>query len=469
MHCKQSCIFLDLRFASVATLTQDMYSGSHMKKFYLTSVACATALVSACSSLPTKQEAAPIEVQPVVEQPTVLQKVEPEATSPHYRLNPRNYFSPLNPILVKEITNALTPKIINPATGEVVSKLPLDVPKKVAVNNANLQATKDNAAVNKTDSNVDTANIDATTPASIDKTAKAEVANNDNVMTNQAATDNAAPVKQDLKSVLLQIDPSLKLDEQAISAIQTQVSPIAPAPVVAPAADANVATAETSTVQANANPVLDPNAGKILIPLHDQTSARSKSLATPPASDEKIDVTEMDKDLILIEGKARHYPAYFSNRIERFKAEKKIKQLTQQLDILAVDPRASYDVLLRAMKAHVLSRNMDVGTDSAFKSAVYFQRLLKLQPNDPETSFWYGFSLGEGGGFKESIPHLDKAVKADYQEAYLSLAHSYLQMDHKKDALTLLNNYKIKFPTDAENTERLIAEIQEGKRYSIWQ
>lgn len=456
MHCKQAYIFLDLRFASVATLTQDRYSGSHMKKFYLTSLACATALVSACSSLPTKQEAAIIEVQPVAA-PTVLQKVEPESSSPHYRLNPRNYFSPLNPILVKEITNALTPKIINPATGEVVSKLPLDVPKKALANNANLQAGADSAIPNQTASAVP-AGAHATEP---------NAANNDNVMTNQANPDHATPEKQDLKAVLLQIDPSLKLDEQAISAIQTQVSPVTPAPVAA--ADAKIANNQAVADQANANAALNPNAGKILIPLHDQISTRNKGLSTPPASDEKIDVTEMDKDLILIEGKARHYPAYFSNRIERFKAEKKIKQLTQQLDILAVDPRASYEILLRAMKAHVLSRNMDVGTDSAFKSAVYFQRLLKLQPNDPETSFWYGFSLGEGGGFKESIPHLDKAVKADYQEAYLSLAHSYLQMDHKKDALTLLNNYKIKFPTDAENTERLIAEIQEGKRYSIWQ
>lgn len=375
-------------------------------------------MVSACSSLPTKQETVQVE-QPVAG-PLVLQKVEPETTAPHYRFNPKNYFTALNPILVKEITKALTPKIINPSTGEVVEKLPLAIPKKVEPTTQNV------AAIN--------------------------AANNDNVMTDTAVIQ--APEIQDTEAALLQIDPSLKLDEQVASAVSITTTP----------SNVEGNTDATNTAIANTQ-----DSTKIFIPLHDQITAKGKSVSTPAASDEKIDVTEIDKDLILIEGKARHYPTYFTNKIERYKAEKKIKVLTQKLDLIAVDPRASYEVLLRAMKAHVLSRNMDVGPDAAFKSAVYIQRLLKLKPNDPETSFWYGFTLGEGGGFKESIPHLDKAVKADYQEAYLSLAHSYLQMDHKKDALTMLNNYKIKFPNDAQNTDRLIGEIEAGKRYSIWQ
>ena len=402
-----------------------------MKKYYLTSLACAITLVSACSSMPSKQETAQIE-QPVAA-PLTLQKVEAETSAPHYRLNPKNYFTPLNPILVKEITDALTPKIINPATGEVVQRLPIVVPKKAEV-------AAQTVAISSNDS-----------------------ANNDNVMTS-AATAQTPEVQandvQDTEAALLQIDPSLKLHEQAATAFSVTTSPTAVQ--ATQNATGEVTPNDTAALQTQDNT-------KILIPLHQQLTGKTNNLSTPAPTDEIIDVTEVDKDLTLIEGKARHYPTYFSNKIERYKAEKKIKQLTQKLDLIAVDPRASYEVLLRAMKAHVLSRNMDVGPDAAFKSAVYIQRLLKLQPNDPETSFWYGFTLGEGGGFKESIPHLDKAMKADYQEAYLSLAHSYLQMDHKKDALTMLNNYKIKFPDDAANTDRLIGEIEAGKRYSIWQ
>lgn len=417
-----------------------------MKNFYLTSLAGAITLLSACSSMPTKQEVV-IEPQPIAA-PVVLQKVDAETSAPHYRLNPRNYFSPLNPILVKEITNALTPKIINPATGEIVSTLPIEVPQSTEMTTA-AAASQDtltnptNTLVNSTDS--------STSPVS-----------NDSVMTSQASTNDQIAVNRDddIKSTLLKIDPSLKIEDQQAVAIQNQVNQSEATPVIAN--DSSIASqAPTST-----NTVLNQDSSRIIIPIHNQLAY--KNLAMPAPSDEKIDVTEIDKDLILLEGKARHYPAYFKNRMERFRAEKKIKQLTEKLDVLAVDPRASYDIILRAMKAQVLSRNMDVGGDAAFKSAVYFQRLLKLKPADPETSFWYGFTLGEGGGFKESIPHLNVAVKADYQEAYLSLADSYLQMELRKDALTMLNNYKIKYPNDTQKTDLLIADILDGKRYSIW-
>ena len=413
-----------------------------MKNFYLTSLAGAITLLSACSSMPTKQEVV-IEPQPIAA-PVVLQKVEAETSAPHYRLNPRNYFSPLNPILVKEITNALTPKIINPATGEIVSTLPIEVPQSTEMTTAA-------AASQDTLTNPTNTSVSSISPVS-----------NDSVMTSQASTNDQIAVNRDddIKSTLLKIDPSLKFEDQQAVAIQNQVNQSKATPVIAN--DSSIASqAPTST-----NTVLNQDSSRIIIPIHNQLAY--KNLAMPAPSDEKIDVTEIDKDLILLEGKARHYPAYFKNRMERFRAEKKIKQLTEKLDVLAVDPRASYDIILRAMKAQVLSRNMDVGGDAAFKSAVYFQRLLKLKPADPETSFWYGFTLGEGGGFKESIPHLNVAVKADYQEAYLSLADSYLQMELRKDALTMLNNYKIKYPNDTQKTDLLIADILDGKRYSIW-
>ncbi|RZL08807.1 MAG: hypothetical protein EOO89_22220 [Pedobacter sp.] len=413
-----------------------------MKNFYLTSLAGAITLLSACSSMPTKQEVV-IEPQPIAA-PVVLQKVDAETSAPHYRLNPRNYFSPLNPILVKEITNALTPKIINPATGEIVSTLPIEVPQSTEI-------TAAAAASQDTLTNPTNTSVSSISPVS-----------NDSVMTSQASTNDQIAVNRDddIKSTLLKIDPSLKIEDQQAVAIQNQVSQSEATPVIAN--DSSIASqAPTGT-----DTVLNQDSSRIIIPIHNQLAY--KNLAMPAPSDEKIDVTEIDKDLILLEGKARHYPAYFKNRMERFRAEKKIKQLTEKLDVLAVDPRASYDIILRAMKAQVLSRNMDVGGDAAFKSAVYFQRLLKLKPADPETSFWYGFTLGEGGGFKESIPHLNVAVKADYQEAYLSLADSYLQMELRKDALTMLNNYKIKYPNDTQKTDLLIADILDGKRYSIW-
>ena len=56
----------------------------------------------------------------------------------------------------------------------------------------------------------------------------------------------------------------------------------------------------------------------------------------------------------------------------------------------------------------------------------YAQRILAIKPNDPETNFWFGFGLSEGGGQREAIPYLDKAIKGGVQEAYLSAANNYL-------------------------------------------
>ncbi|WP_051526563.1 hypothetical protein [Alkanindiges illinoisensis] len=491
-----------------------------MKKFYILPLACAIAALTACSPAPVKQEIIIPQTPQPAPQPLVLRKVEPETSAPHYHLNPRNYEQPLNPIIVQQIREALTPKIINPATGEVVTRLPLIVPVDATAQTTAVAATVNtDGSLNATDANqaMQAQASAANTPAT-PVTSNSTAANS--VPATLATDSNGIPVAepQDTQAALLKIDPALKLDDQAVASLaasqaqmnNTQATSPQSVPAASPdntqtgtngasvdssatatqpsAATIN-ATTDTQAASATATPdsatttpigtspvaasnaaignITTSNTAKILIPIHQQQMIKTPSMPAP--SDETLDVTEIDKDITLLEGKARHYPTYFKDKYERWKAEKKIKQITQRLDQIAVDPRASYDLLLRAMKAHVLARNMDAGPDSAFKSAVYFQRLLKLKPADPETSFWYGFSLGEGGGFRESISHLDTAVKAEYQEAYLALAHSYLQMDDKKNALTVLNNYKIKYPDEATETDQLIAEIQAGKRYSMWQ
>lgn len=206
-----------------------------------------------------------------------------------------------------------------------------------------------------------------------------------------------------------------------------------------------------------------PEAPKVLIPKTKPASAKD----TTPV--EQIDVAALDRELAYLESKARHYPPVFNNKVERKVADVRAKNLAKTLNEYAADPNASYEVLVRTMKANVIARNMDVGTNATEKSIDCFNRLLKIKPKDPETHFWYGFSLAEGGGFKEAIPHLNIAIKAGYQEAHLALANTYMLMEQKKNAITALNTYKTKFPDDAENAERLIAQIKEGNRYSVWQ
>ncbi|ENX16083.1 hypothetical protein F895_01672 [Acinetobacter sp. CIP 64.2] len=206
---------------------------------------------------------------------------------------------------------------------------------------------------------------------------------------------------------------------------------------------------------------------KLIVPTID-SKQRSMKYAVL-AGDNEIDITEVDDFLQLVEGKARHYPPRFPDRQERKGYEAKLKETTQKLDALAEKPNASLDILTRAFKASVMARNMDLGTAYTTKSLTYAQRILAINPNDAETNFWFGFGLSEGGGQREAIPYLDKAMKGGVQEAYLSAANNYLWLEQKKNALQTLRNYKVSYPDEAEVTDRLIKEVESGKRWNVWQ
>lgn len=213
------------------------------------------------------------------------------------------------------------------------------------------------------------------------------------------------------------------------------------------------------------NITLDVN--KLIIPTINSPQRNMKYAVL--AGENELDVTDIDDFLSIAEGKARHYPPHFANRQERSGYENKLKTISQQLDTLAANPNASFDVLIRAFKASVMGRNLDLGSSYTTKSLTYAQRLLKINPNDPEANFWFGFGLSEGGGQSEAIPYLNKAMQGGLQEAYLSAANNYIALEQKKNAIQTLKNYKIKFPDEAEVADRLIAEIEKQGRWNVWQ
>ncbi|MFN4094301.1 MAG: ABUW_2363 family tetratricopeptide repeat lipoprotein [Acinetobacter johnsonii] len=211
--------------------------------------------------------------------------------------------------------------------------------------------------------------------------------------------------------------------------------------------------------------VLDTN--KLIIPTINSKDRQLKFAVL--AGDNEVDITEIDDFLQLVEGKARHYPPRFTERQERKGFELKLKEVTQQLDTLASKDNASFDVLVRAFKASVMARNLDLGSVYTTKSLAYAQRILKINQEDPEANFWFGFALSEGGGQREAMPYLDKAMKAGVQEAYLATANNYIAMEQKKNAVQTLKNYKSKYPQEAEVADRLISEIEKQGRWNVWQ
>ena len=211
--------------------------------------------------------------------------------------------------------------------------------------------------------------------------------------------------------------------------------------------------------------VLDTN--KLIIPTVNSKDRQLKFAVL--AGDNEVDITEIDDFLQLVEGKARHYPPRFTERQERKGFELKLKEVTQQLDTLASKDNASFDVLVRAFKASVMARNLDLGSVYTTKSLAYAQRILKINQEDPEANFWFGFALSEGGGQREAMPYLDKVMKAGVQEAYLATANNYIAMEQKKNAVQTLKNYKLKYPQEAEVADRLINEIEKQGRWNVWQ
>lgn len=210
---------------------------------------------------------------------------------------------------------------------------------------------------------------------------------------------------------------------------------------------------------------LDKN--RLIVPLQNSKTRQMRYAVV--ANADEVDVTDIDDFLTLVEGKARHYPPRFPDRREKNGYISKLKQVTAQLDTLAVQPNASFDVVMRAFKASLMAKNLDMGPIYTTKALAYSKALQAMHSNDPELNFWLGFGLSEGGGHKEAVPYLDKAIKAGVQEAYLSAVNNYLALGQKKNAINTLNNYKNKYPTEKEIADRLISEINTQGRWNVWQ
>ena len=274
-----------------------------------------------------------------------------------------------------------------------------------------------------------------------------------------------APPKQEVKPPIVFTEPELSAPFYALNTFNYDAPPPFEINLQKAAAQPVTKMVVTNPNDPSKSITLDQN--KLIIPTVNNNT-RSLKFAVL-AGENEIDITEIDDFLQLVEGKARHYPPRFSERQERRGFEAKLKEVTQRLDTLAANENASFDILMRAFKASVMARNLDLGSVYTTRSLNYAQRILKINQEDAEANFWFGFGLSEGGGHREAIPYLDKAMKAGVQEAYLSAANNYIAMEQKKNAVQTLKNYKIKYPQEAEVADRLIAEIEKQGRWNVWQ
>ncbi|WP_168525433.1 ABUW_2363 family tetratricopeptide repeat lipoprotein [Acinetobacter sp. A3] len=274
-----------------------------------------------------------------------------------------------------------------------------------------------------------------------------------------------ATPKQKVKPPIVFTEPELSAPFYALNPFNYDAPP--PFEINLQKAAAQPVTKMVVTDPNNPSQSITLDQNKLIVPTVNNNQRSLKFAAL--AGENEIDITEIDDFLQLVEGKARHYPPRFSERQERRGFEAKLKEVTAQLDTLAANENASFDILMRAFKASVMARNLDLGSIYTTRSLSYAQRILKINQEDAEANFWFGFGLSEGGGHREAISYLDKAMKAGVQEAYLSAANNYIALEQKKNAVQTLKNYKIKYPQEAEVADRLIAEIEKQGRWNVWQ
>lgn len=180
-----------------------------------------------------------------------------------------------------------------------------------------------------------------------------------------------------------------------------------------------------------------------------------------------VDVGAIDHMLSYLLEHAGNYPPRFSDRDERSIAITEVKTLIEQVDQYAVHPNASLDVLLRAVQLHQVARNLDLGVGVAIKAGVYMRRAIALNPDDPRANYWYGTMLVEGGGIKEGIPYLNRAVTLGEKQAHLVLAQAYLHLERREFALKALQRYYEVEPAQQEWTAAVTEKIRAGKSL-IW-
>lgn len=277
------------------------------------------------------------------------------------------------------------------------------------------------------------------------------------------------------------------------TAANPSAAPSSPAATSATVPTVNAVPANTST-PVSAAPVVtdaaktaaavDPSSQK-MIPLyapmkpHAVRQVKRGKMAGPeatpvmPSNDpsrdpaQQLDVSAIDAKLEALIKVAGHYPPNIPGRRDRYLAEQDAAALATQLDQYAVVPNASAEVLLRAVKANQVARNLDTGNDSALKAGVYMRRLIAMTPTDAEANYWYGTMLAEGGGMKEGIPYLNKAIKAGYVEGYLPLAQAYLSLEKRQEALNTLKTYRGAQNVDLTRADSLISKVEQGGS-SVW-
>jgi hypothetical protein len=144
---------------------------------------------------------------------------------------------------------------------------------------------------------------------------------------------------------------------------------------------------------------------------------------------------------------AGSYPTSFEFADDQQRAVHDITGISKMLDPLTVQFSTSPQILLRLAVLHVIGFNLDV--PNSFQSArAVFDKLLSLNPEDPQANYRYGAFLASTTRKGEGIPYLQKATNLGISDAGYWLGWSYEVAGNKAKAIETLEAYTSRVPSD---------------------
>jgi tetratricopeptide (TPR) repeat protein len=169
----------------------------------------------------------------------------------------------------------------------------------------------------------------------------------------------------------------------------------------------------------------------------------------------------LDKWIDELSHHAKNYPVSFANEDDKRQAFKDAEFLIKILDMLNEPPESNAEFLRRAGFVNSMAHNLDV-PGAAKRANDYFQKLLKLAPEDPAGNYMYGAFLGSVGKAGASIPFLLKADSLGISNAPYSLGMAYLMTGDNKKSIEYFEKYLKLVPED-KSVPQFIEAIKAGR------
>jgi tetratricopeptide (TPR) repeat protein len=200
-------------------------------------------------------------------------------------------------------------------------------------------------------------------------------------------------------------------------------------------------------------------------PVKPYTRFQPEKLLIPPDPEKgtgpRFNVGYLDLWIAELSVHAKNYPVRFSSDEDKKLAYRDVELLSKQLDILNEPLEPNAEFLRRAGFVNSMAHNLDV-PGAANRANDYFQRLLKVAPDDPAGNYMYGAFLGGAGKSAAAIPYLLKADSLGILNASYSLGMTYLMTGDKEKSIEYFEKYLKLVPED-KSVPRFIEAIKAGR------